>query len=144
MGSEVMVRSVAWAIAMMALACAGGTAETQKRDNLEDTVLYFHTHLKGGDFERAAAYVAAEAAEAFQALHDPSRNVYRIQDFNVSSYIPEANGSRSVVLVVADVTRNNSTTVRQVRYREVWRDSGSGRWRLISEELLVPRGGEGR
>ncbi len=127
-------RQCTLAVGMLALGCG---AQRSSLDRLEESLLFYHTHLKTFDFDRAAAYVAPEAVADFNALHNPEMNVFVIEDFQVASMTEVPDADRMVVLVRANVRKRDSLTVRTVRLREVWEKQG-GRWRLIEEKMLAP------
>jgi len=119
-------------VGVAVIACG---AHRSSLDRLEETLLFYHSHLKAQDLERAAAYVAPEAIEDFDALHNPERNILLIEDFAVASWTEDPETEKMVVLVRANVRKRDSITMRTVRLREVWEKRG-GRWVLIQERML--------
>lgn len=129
-----VVGASAAAVTAVLLACAGPQT---KEERLHEELARFHHHLMAGDVDQAAAMVSPGAMEAFTALHDPARTIFRAEDFNVVSMVRDPVTKRITVVVTADTRKENSITVRTVRLREVWGEQG-GRWVLLSEEVLSP------
>lgn len=125
----------AWVMTLWVLAACG--AHRSSMDRLEESLLFYHTHLKAQDIERAAAYVGAEAIADFNSLHNPEMNVLVIEDFQVATMTEVPDTDRRVVLVRANVRKRDSLTLRTVRLREVW-EKREGRWLLIEEKMLAP------
>jgi hypothetical protein len=123
------------------LACSGAQADT---DTFPRDLGFFLRHLVAGDFEQAAVYVTPDAMESFAALHDPTRNVYRIEDFSVLSMAAVAGSKpmKMLALVSVEARREGSLTMRTLRLRQVWQWSGRS-WRLVSEEMVGPPGPSG-
>ena len=119
---------------VLAAGCAGNLSSL---DTLRDDLAFFHHHLVGGDFVQAAAYVAPEAMEAYQELHDPFRNAAHLEDYMLLS-LREDPDHQATVVIAADTRRQDSLTIKSVRYREVWKDTPAG-WRLLQLEVLGPR-----
>ncbi len=124
-----------WLATLVLLAACG--AHQSSMDRLEESLLFYHTHLKAQDIERAAAYVGPEAIEDFDGLHNPERNVFVIEDFSVATMTEVPDTDRMVVVVRGNVRKRDSLTVRTVRLREVWEKRG-GRWLLVEEKMLAP------
>lgn len=125
---------VSWVPIVFLSACG---AHRSSLDRLEESLLFYHSHLKAEDIERAAAYVAPEAVADFNALHNPEYNVFVIEDFSVAAMTEVPDADRMVVVVRANVRKRDSLTMRTVRLREVWEKRG-GRWVLIEEKMLAP------
>lgn len=124
-------------VLLSALLMAACGAHRSAMDRLEESLLFYHSHLKAQDIERAAAYVASEAISDFNSLHNPEMNILVIEDFSVMGMTEVPDTDRMVVMVRANVRKRDSLTVRTVRLREVWEKRG-GRWVLIEEKMLAP------
>lgn len=124
-----------WLATLVLLAACG--AHRSSMDRLEESLLFYHTHLKAQDIEHAAAYVGSEAIADFNSLHNPELNVFVIEDFSVATMTEVPDTDRMVVVVRANVRKRDSLTLRTVRLREVWEKRG-GRWLLIEEKMLAP------
>ena len=114
-------------------ACAG--AQT-KSDQFMEVLARFHHHLLAGELDVALQFVAPSAQEAFLSIHDPARTVNRPEDFNVVTI--DTASDRVLVVVTADVRKENSLTIRSVRLKQVW-EHRDGRWLLMKEEIVPTR-----
>jgi galactokinase len=126
-----------------ATGCASGLTATE---TLDQTLHYFHHHLVAGDIERAHAYVSSAALEDFRSLHDPEKNLNLLVEFSVLTVTPvpmpkDDLRKQAVAIVAAQVRRDDSITIRKVRYRQLWERSGD-RWMLLEESLAEPGRGD--
>lgn len=114
------------------VACSGVKTNA---DLLRDAVMAFHHRLLSGDYIQASSMVAPEAYNDFMVLHDPSRNITRLEDFEILSVKNDPESNKAVVLVAADTRRENSITIKRLMYRQVWQQI-EGRWWLTGVELV--------
>jgi hypothetical protein len=131
--------AIAPALAAAAALAAGCAGPQKKEERLLESLARYHPHLIAGEYEQAEVMVGGAARETFSALHDPSRTLYRPEDFNVLSMVEDPATGRIAVIVAADIRKENSITVRTIRIREVWQEMG-GRWVMVSEEQLPAPG----
>ncbi|NOZ00743.1 MAG: hypothetical protein GXP54_02500 [Deltaproteobacteria bacterium] len=127
---------VVWALAAIS-GCAG---QRSALETLEESLQYFHTHVKAGEIEQASAYVAIEAMDHFLALHDPERNIFVMEEFSVRQVSGDPSSGLMEVRTTANVRKRNSLTIRTIKYHETW-EKREGRWMLIKEEIIKPNQG---
>lgn len=140
---------VSWRVSnaavLAAVAAAFGCASPMSTANqLDESIRAYHHHLLGGDLDRATAYVSNSAMDGFMALHGNENDPTIIEDFQVVSvrFLPrktDRDPAKAIVIVGADIRKHDSITIKAVRYRQVWEQSGQ-RWILADESIAKPRG----
>lgn len=132
-------------LVLLALGCAGGF---NAMDDLDETLRNFHHHLVAQAVDHAANYVSNDGIEAFENLHEPARNLNRLEEYSVVSVrefrpTKEDPSHRATVVVKARLRRADSITVQYVRFRETWQREGT-RWMLVDTEMTRMEGEGGR
>jgi hypothetical protein len=108
------------------VACSCATQGT----TIEEALMHYHTYLRAQEFSKAMMFVAPEAVEAFQSLHDPQRNIYVVEEVEVGGISEDPKTSNTVVHVQLTVRARNSITVRTKTIREEWHKR-KGSWYLV-------------
>lgn len=122
---------------VLSVGCAG---KRSALETLEESLLFFHTHVRSAEIESASSYVAIEAMDKFLKLHDPDRNIYVMEEFSIKQVSGDPSSGQMEVRTTAHVRKKNSITVKTVRYHETW-EKREGRWMLVDEELVLPGSG---
>ena len=123
------------------LSCASSMSAAGQ---LDESLRAYHHHLLGGDLDRATAYVASKALDAFFAVHGDEKHPVIIEDFQILSvrFLPVKDRKAkqtAVVMVGADVRAHDSITIKAIRYRQLWEQNGE-RWILADEKIAKTRG----
>jgi len=113
---------------MLFVLAIGGCAT--QGPTIEEALMHYHTYLRAQEFSKAMMFVAPQAVEAFQSLHDPQRNIYVIEEVEVGGITKDPKTSNTVVQVQLTVRGRNSITVKTKTIREEWHKK-KGSWYLV-------------
>lgn len=130
---------------LLVAGCAGGM---NALDELDETLRNFHHHLVAQATDHAMAYVGDEGLEAFEGLHDPTKNVNRLEEYTVVQVrqLPAGKDDtrqRATVVVKGSLRKSDSITVQHVRFTETWERIG-GKWVLTDTRMARVEGAGGR